>query len=245
MPRGRLYLVPTGLGAPEVASLLPEATLEIVRRLTHFVAENPKTARAFLKAIGHPTPLQQLHITTLDEHTPAARIALLLEPLRDGNDCGLVSEAGAPAVADPGADLVRAAHAAQIAVVPLVGPSALLLALMASGMNGQRFAFHGYLSVDRAARAQRLSALEGESEREGVTQLFIEAPYRNEAVLAAILETCRPDTLLGLAADLTLPAQYVRTQTVSLWKKERPALARRPTVFLLYREPSGRMPQNR
>ena len=240
MPRGALYLVPTGLGGEDVASLMPQTTLERVRRLTHFIVENPKTARAFLKAIGHPSPVQSLDIATLDEHTPAARIDALLQPLRDGHDCGVLSEAGAPAVADPGAPLVRAAHAAAIRVVPLVGPSAVLLALMASGMNGQRFAFHGYLPVNTAVRAKRLVELENESARCATTQLFIEAPYRNDTLLGAILDTCRADTLLGLATDLTAPGETVRTQPISEWKKARPAIARRPTVFLLYRESAGR-----
>lgn len=236
MPQGSLYLVPVGLGTDDVTSLLPSATLERVRRLTRFIAENPKTARAFLKAIGHPSTLRDVRVETLDEHTPAARIPALLLPLHDGHDCGVLSEAGVPAVADPGALLVRAAHAAGIRVVPLVGPSALLLAIMGSGMNGQRFAFHGYLPVAAAERVRRLAELEGESGRGGITQLFIEAPYRNDVLLAAILENCRPDTLLGLATDLTLPTEDVRTKRVAEWKNNRPALGRRPTVFLLYRE---------
>lgn len=237
---GSLYLVPSALGGPDVTSILPQATLEHARRITHFVAENPKSARAFLKAVGHPVPLQSMQIDTLDEHTPVLHIPALLHPLYDGNDCGLLSEAGAPAVADPGALLVRAAHAAGIRVVPLVGPSALLLAIMASGMNGQRFAFHGYLPVKPAERAKRLVELENESGRAGSTQLFIEAPYRNDALLAAILATCQPDTLLGLAADVTLATEDIRVRPVSGWVKDRPALARRPTVFLLYRESPAR-----
>jgi 16S rRNA (cytidine1402-2'-O)-methyltransferase len=236
MPQGILYLVPVGLGAEDVSSLLPPATLETVRRITHFIAENPKTARAFFKAIGHPLALRELCVETLDEHTPAEHIPALLLPLRDGHDCGVLAEAGAPAVADPGALVVRAAHAAGIRVVSLVGPSAVLLALMSSGMNGQRFAFQGYLPVAAAERARRLIELESESARGGITQVFIEAPYRNDVLFAAILESCRTDTLLGLATDLTLPTEDVRTKRVSEWKKNRPALGRRPTVFLLYRE---------
>lgn len=227
--------MPTALGGNDAASLLPAATLEVARVISHFIAENPKSARAFLKAIGHPRRIQALQIETLDEHTPASDVARLLRPLDDGVDCALLSEAGCPAVADPGAALVMAAHASGIRVIPLTGPSALLLAVMASGMNGQRFAFHGYLPVERAARARRLAELESESEKRGVTQLFIEAPYRNKALLAAILETCRTDTLLCLATDLTLATEEVRTQPVSLWKKTPPALERRPTVFLIYR----------
>ena len=236
MSAGTLYLVPTGLGGSDVAQLLAPVTLNAVRHIEYFVAENAKTARAFLKEIGHPRRLQDVAIDVLDEHTPASQVAALLQPVLDGKDCGLLSEAGCPAVADPGALLVRAAHVHGVKVVPLVGPSALLLALMSSGMNGQRFAFHGYLPVERAAHERRLLELEADSAKHGVTQLFIEAPYRNQALYEAILRTCRQDTLLALATDLTLPDESVRTRTIAQWKKEQPRLDRRPTVFLLYRE---------
>jgi 16S rRNA (cytidine1402-2'-O)-methyltransferase len=232
--KGTLYLLPTGLGG-EVLPLLPPVTLRVLSGLHCFIAENPKSARAFLKAAAYALPLQNIAMQTLDEHTPAARHADLLEPLENGTDCGLLSEAGCPAVADPGAGLVRAAHAAGIRVVPLVGPSALLLALMASGLNGQRFHFQGYLPVERAARASRLIELERASESGDVTQIFIEAPYRNDALLDAILGTCRGDTLLCVAADLTLASEEIRTLGVAQWKNAKPELNRRPTVFLLYR----------
>jgi len=236
MARGTLYLAPTGLGGDDIAPLLPPLTLGIVHRIGHFVAENPKSARAFLKAIGHPRRVQELRIATLDEHTPPGRVAELLQPLLEGNDCALLSEAGCPAVADPGAALVLTAHQCAIRVVPLVGPSALLLALMASGMNGQRFSFHGYLPVERVAREKRLAELEAESEKQRTTQVFIEAPYRNQALFEAVLRTCRADTLLCLATHLTLPDESVRTQRVSSWRSEKPVLDRKPTVFLLYRD---------
>ena len=238
MPTGTLYLVPTALGGLDITGFIPPATLSTIQRLGHFVVENPKSARAFLKAVGHPRPLQELEIATLDEHTPSSRAVELLRPLLEGKDCGLLSEAGSPAVADPGATLVRAAHTRGVRVVPLVGPSALLLALMSSGMNGQRFAFHGYLPVERSARDRRLAELEAESGRKGVTQMFIEAPYRNEALFDAIVRTCRPDTLLCLATDLTLATETVHTRPVSEWRNARPGLDRRPTVFLLCRESS-------
>lgn len=236
-----LYLIPTGLGGLSIPAVLPPATLEVVRGLNCFVVENAKSARAFLKAAGHPLPLQALCIETLDEHTPASRISELLSLLDDGKDCGLMSEAGCPGVADPGAALVRAAHEAGVKIVPLVGPSALLLALMASGMNGQHFAFQGYLPVERGARAKRLLELEAESEERDLTQLFIEAPYRNNALLAAIVNACRGDTALCLATDLTQPTQWVQTRSISSWKADPPALDRRPTVFLLHRL---RVPRN-
>ena len=236
MARGTLYLIPTGLGSAGVGNLLPPCTLEAARRTRYFIAENAKTARAFLKDIAHPEPLQSLRIEVLDEHTPPTHAAKLLEPLEAGTDAGLISEAGCPAVADPGATLVREAHVRGVKVVPLVGPSALLLALMASGMNGQRFAFHGYLPVERAARDRKIAALEADSAKHGFTQLFIEAPYRNQALYDAILRRCRPDTLLCVATDLTLSAESVHTHAIADWKRERPQLDRNPTVFLIYRE---------
>jgi 16S rRNA (cytidine1402-2'-O)-methyltransferase len=231
---GTLYLIPVALGGDNAASLLPTSTIEAARALRTFIAENAKSARAFLKAIAHPRPLQELNLHTLDEHT--RDVAPLLALLRAGEDCGLMSEAGCPAVADPGSALVRRAHQSGIRVVPLVGPSSILLALMASGMNGQRFAFHGYLPVERTSRARKIKALEGRSSEE--TQIFIETPYRNGALLSALLQHCRGDTLLCIAADLTLPAESVRARTIAEWKKEPPLLDRRPTVFLLGRAPT-------
>ena len=228
---GTLYLIPVALGGDNAASLLPPATLEAARALRTFIVENPKSARGFLKAIAHLGPLQELGFHTLDEHT--RDVEPLLALLLSGEDCGLMSEAGSPAVADPGSALVRRAHQAGIRVVPLPGPSSILLALMASGMNGQRFTFHGYLPVDRAARARAIKALEAHSGEE--TQIFIETPYRNGALLAALLELCRGDTLLCIAAGLTLPDELVATRTIAEWKKKPPMLDRRPAVFLLSR----------
>jgi 16S rRNA (cytidine1402-2'-O)-methyltransferase len=232
--------MPAPLGAGTLAAVMPARTLEVLARIRHFIAENPRTARAVLKAAHFPAPLQEAHIATLDEHTPASRLEALLEPVLNGFDCAVLSEAGCPAIADPGADLVRLAHARGLEVVPLVGPSALLLALMASGLNGQTFAFHGYLPVGAQERTRRLASLEAKSERTGATQMFIEAPYRNEALFGAITATCRPDTLLCIASDLTLESECVRTRTIAQWQSGRPVLNRRPTVFLLYRERGGR-----
>jgi 16S rRNA (cytidine1402-2'-O)-methyltransferase len=230
---GTLYLIPVALGGEDAPSLLPAATLEIVRRLDTFIVENAKSARAFLKAAGHPRPLQEIRLHVLDEHTAPREIAPLLAPLLGGTDCGLMSEAGCPAVADPGAALVRHAHESGVTVVPLVGPSSILLALMASGMEGQRFAFHGYLPVDKPERAGKLKELEREAH--GVTQIFIETPYRNDSMLQALLAHCRVDSLLCIATDLTLPDGSVQTRTIAQWKKKPPALDRRLVVFLLYR----------
>jgi 16S rRNA (cytidine1402-2'-O)-methyltransferase len=231
---GTLYLIPTGLGG-DARTILPDSTLRELSTLTCFIVEDAKSARHFLKAVGYPHALQSVQTQTLDEHTPAAALVELLAPLLAGQDRGLLSEAGCPAVADPGALLVRLAHEHGIRVVPLVGPSAPLLALMASGLNGQRFAFHGYLPVDREERRTKLQALESESQRADRTQIFIEAPYRNDALLRAVLDACREDTLICLATDITLASESIRTRSVKAWRNAPPVLNRRPTVFLLYR----------
>ena len=231
---GTLYLLPAALGDTGWEAYLPPATRETACRLSHFVAENAKTARAELKRIGHPTPLREMAIEQLPEKPSPADIERLLAPAVAGHDLGVLSEAGCPGVADPGALLVRRAHALGIRVKPLVGPSSLLLALMASGLEGQRFAFHGYLPAREPERGKRIAELERESRNRHQTQLFIEAPYRNDALLAAVLAACRPETRLCLATDLTLATESVLTQTVADWRRQPPpGLDRRPTVFLL------------
>jgi 16S rRNA (cytidine1402-2'-O)-methyltransferase len=234
---GTLYLIPSTLGAGDATQILPPTVARILAQLTMFIAENPRTARAFLKAAGYPHPLQAAEFRVLDEHTRVGEIAALLQPLLDGTDCGLLSEAGCPAVADPGAALVRLAHAHQVRVVPLVGPSSILLALMASGLDGQRFAFHGYLPVEAAQRRKALAELERDSRKAHRTQIFIEAPYRNPQLLQAMFDVCHDATLLCLATDLTQATESVRTQTIAAWKAHTvPGISRRPTVFLLYCE---------
>jgi 16S rRNA (cytidine1402-2'-O)-methyltransferase len=231
---GMLWLLPVALGDTPWEKCLPAATREAACRLTHFVAENAKTARAELKRIGHPLPLRELAIEQLPEKPTAVDIERLLAPLREGHDLGLMSEAGCPGVADPGAALVRRAHELGYSVRPLVGPSSLLLALMASGLEGQRFAFHGYLPTREPERSRRIGELERESQKSAQTQLFIETPYRNAALFDALLITCRPQTLLCVASDLSLPTEMVRTRSVADWRKaQRPNLDKRPTVFLL------------
>ncbi len=202
--------------------------------MSYFIAENPKSARAFLKQAGYPQPLNTATIATLDKDTPATEIPQLLAPLLQGIDAALVSEAGCPAVADPGALLVRAAHQNGIKVVPLVGPSAILLALMASGLNGQRFSFHGYLPVADAERAHAINALEQRSRRDDATQIFIETPYRNDAMLQALCTHCATQTLLCVAADLTQPTEQIMTRNIADWRRDIPTLNKRPAVFLLY-----------
>ncbi|MFZ5484156.1 MAG: SAM-dependent methyltransferase [Pseudomonadota bacterium] len=232
---GTLYLIPTPLGDSPLNTVLPEETRAVARRLRHFVVEQAKTARAFLKQVGTELPIQQLHLAELNEHTRAEALAALLAPLLDGHDVGLLSEAGCPAVADPGANLVRLAHRHGITVKPLVGPSSILLALMASGLVGQRFAFHGYLPAKPEARAKAIRELEARAQKEDAAQAFIETPYRNTALLDTLLSVCRPDTLLSVAVDLTTAEEFIRTQPVIDWRKALPNLDKRPTVFLLWR----------
>ena len=232
--RGRLYLVPNLLGLVPPEAVLPRDTIEIARNLGHFVAETPKLARQFLKTVAAERPLQQIAIAELSEHTPRGRIEALLAPALAGSDLGLISDAGCPGGADPGALLVAAAHRAGVRVIPLVGPSAVLLSLMASGMNGQAFAFHGYLPSKPAARGTRLRELDGAVERTAATQIFIETPYRNEAMVAAVLASCAPSRQFCVAVDLTLPSEQIVSRTVGAWRSQaRPTLAGRPAMFLL------------
>jgi len=231
---GTLFLIPVPLGPTAPQETLPTNVLAAIRPLTYFVVEQAKTARAFLKAAGTDVPLQELQLQELNEHTKANELDRLLEPLRAGHDVGLLSEAGCPAVADPGANLVALAQMENIRVVPLIGPSSLLLALMASGLNGQRFAFQGYLPAKEAERSKMLRDLESESKKRQQTQIFIETPYRNRAMFDAILHTCQPMTRLTVATDLTLPSESVLTRKIMDWKKQTPPeIERRPTVFLL------------
>ncbi len=240
---GTLYLIPNTLG--ETVSLdhvIPTHVQALTAQLTHFVAENAKTARAFLKLVNasHPlaAPLQEIAIAELNVNTKAEALAGLLAPLLAGHDVGLLSEAGVPAVADPGADLVRLAHARAIPVRPLVGPSSLLLAVMASGLNGQSFAFNGYLPTDAAARTKRLRDLETRSRQERQTQLFIETPYRNGQMLEALAASCQGGTLICVATDISLATETIRTRTAAQWQAalaagQGPDFHKKPTVFLL------------
>jgi 16S rRNA (cytidine1402-2'-O)-methyltransferase len=219
-----LYAIPTPLGG-FAADALPAAALQKVRTLKDFAVENAKSARAFLGALG--MPVRELNIFELEgEENP-------LKPLQEGRELGLLSEAGSPAIADPGAKLVEAAHDAGFKVVPLVGPSSILLALMASGLEGQRFAFCGYLPREPAEREKRIRDLEARSRKEEETEIFIETPYRNEALLASVLKNCNPATKLCVAADLTQPTESIQMRTIRAWRAAPSAIGKRPAVFLL------------
>lgn len=238
---GTLYLIPNTLGkrdeADPLADVIPAGVQQVISRLDYFVAENAKTARAFLKKSGETCPLdraiQQIEIRELNVNTPDEALRALLEPTLAGRDTGLLSEAGVPAVADPGANLVRLAHASGVRVRPLVGPSSILLAVMGSGLNGQSFAFNGYLPVDAGERAQRLRELEQLSRRARQTQVFIETPYRNDALLEAMRQHCAGTTLLSVAVDLTLPSETIVTRPLSAWQPGQLALHKRPAIFSL------------
>lgn len=245
---GILYLIPNTLGAipsgqeDDLRLVIPDEVQAITASLDYFIAENAKTTRAHLKLIATTRrlckPIQEIRISELNVNTDAGALPALLAPLKEGRDAGLISEAGVPAVADPGANLVRLAHDSGIQVRPLVGPSSLLLAVMASGLNGQSFAFNGYLPTDTAQRTRRIKTLEERSRQEKQTQLFIETPYRNAALLGAITDACQGNTLLCTATDLSLPSETIRTQTVSKWKNDIaagkvPDIHKQPTVFLI------------
>ncbi|MGV7209739.1 SAM-dependent methyltransferase [Oxalobacteraceae bacterium A2-2] len=240
---GTLYLIPNTLGQTgALSSIIPEQVQALTARLDYFVAENAKTTRAYLKQLGATHPLgkalQEIRIEELNVNTPAAALDGLLAPLLAGQDAGLISEAGVPAVADPGANLVRLAHQRGITVRPLVGPSSLLLAVMASGLNGQSFAFNGYLPTDAGQRAKRIAELEQRSRKEKQTQLFIETPYRNAAMLEALANACAGPTLICVATDLSLDSETIATRSAAQWKAQLgagkgPDFHKKPTVFLL------------
>lgn len=246
---GSLYLIPNTLGQTiseeifnPLSHIIPAAVQTITVGIDYFIVENAKNARAFLKLIATTQPfskaLQEISIVELNINTEPATLPKLLAPLLAGKDAGLISDAGVPAVADPGANLVRLAHASNIPVKPLVGPSSLLLAVMASGLNGQNFSFNGYLPRDASQRIKCIKALEERSRQERQTQLFIETPYRNIILLEALVTTCQPNTMICIATDLTLPSESIRTQASAKWKHDTtvgktPNFHKRPTVFLL------------
>jgi 16S rRNA (cytidine1402-2'-O)-methyltransferase len=231
---GCLYLIPVPLGDIAPTAVLPAAVLERAALLDCYVVEKAKSARAFLKAAGVRRPLAEIEIHEIGADTTAAEIEVLMSPLLAGRDVGVLSEAGCPGIADPGAALVLAAHRNGIRVQPMVGPSSVLLGLMAAGLNGQSFAFCGYLPIAAAERKRRIQELEEHSRRTRQTQIFIETPFRNAALFAALLEDCRATTLLSVACELTLPGEAIATRPVGEWRKSAaPELARRPAIFLL------------
>ena len=228
-----LFLIPTTLGNVTTSNCIPTRVVEITQSLTHFIVEDVRTARRYLSKLKMPVPIDKLNFYELNEHTKPEELHLLLQPLLEGNDVGLMSEAGVPAIADPGKDIVRIAHQKGIKVVPLVGPSSILLALMASGLNGQNFAFNGYLPIKDQERAQQIRMLEKRSVQEQQAQVFIEAPYRNIKLLEALIATCNNNTMLCIAANLTLDDECIQTQPIAYWKKHIPDINKKPCIFIM------------
>ena len=230
-----LYLIPTNISEAPFSDFFPSGNLEIISELRHFIVENVRTARRFLKKCNPSIDISQLSFYELNGHTDLNQVSGYLEPLRRGEPIGVMSEAGCPGVADPGALPVRIAQKEGLKVIPLAGPSSILMSLMASGMNGQRFAFNGYLPVDAKERERKIRELEQISARQDMTQIFIETPYRNDKMFDSLVKTLRPDTLLCVASDITHPLEeHIITKPVALWRKESCKIGKSPAIFLFY-----------
>ena len=230
-----LYLIPNLLGDTPVEQVLPPYNHEIIMGIRHFIVEDVRTARRFLKLVDRSIDIDQLTFYTLNKHTNPEEVASMLRPLEEGSPMGVISEAGCPAVADPGADVVAIAQRKGLQVIPLVGPSSIILAVMGSGFNGLSFAFNGYLPIEPEERIKVLKKLEQRAYTENQTQLFIETPYRNAKMMADILKACRPQTHLCIAAGLTTKDEYIRTRTVKEWNGKLPQLEKTPCIFLIYK----------
>jgi 16S rRNA (cytidine1402-2'-O)-methyltransferase len=228
-----LYLIPVTLGESELDHVIPANQKEVILSISCFIVENIRTARRFLKKTDRAIDIDQLHFYELNEHTDITQIHTFLEPIGQGLHIGVMSEAGCPGVADPGADVVRIAHEKGICVIPLVGPSSILLAMMASGMNGQNFAFNGYLPIKKDEKARHIQFLEKRIYSENQSQLFIEAPYRNVQLLDDLLDNCQSRTRLCIACDITLETEFIKTFTVDEWRKHKPDIHKRPAIFVL------------
>jgi 16S rRNA (cytidine1402-2'-O)-methyltransferase len=230
--KGRIWLIPVTLGGDNYEDVIPGKVLEVTRGLRYYIVENLRSARRFLRLIDRYFPIDESVFYELNEHTPDADVSHFLEPIFNGHDIGLMSEAGLPGIADPGARIVAEAHREGITVTPLSGPSSIIMALIASGMNGQNFTFNGYLPVKPAERAAKLRELEKKA-HEGFSQIFMETPYRNQTMLESIFTVCNQNSLLCVAADITLPSESIRTMKISQWKKNVPELKKRPVIFVL------------
>jgi len=231
--KGKIYLIPTTLGESEISLVIPANVIDIIESLQYFIVENIRTARRYIRKVSLNKNIDEITFFELNKHTDIKDIVSYLNPCLSGNSIGIISEAGNPGIADPGANIVKIAHQKNIDVVPLVGPSSILLALISSGMNGQNFAFNGYLPIKDNERIKKIQYLENKSKSENQSQIFMETPFRNMKMLDAILQTCRNNTLLCIAADITLPSEFIKTRTVAEWKKQKPQLNKRPTVFVL------------
>ena len=235
MNYGKLYLIPVTLGEVDAADVLPHTVKRAVGFIDHYIVENEKTARRSIKSILPEKIQASLHLSTLNKHTDVADHLKMLQPCLNGLHMGLMSEAGCPGIADPGAAIVKLAHEKGIQVVPLVGPSSILLAMMASGMNGQSFTFQGYLPIDKGERKSALKNLEKLSSDKNQSQLFIETPYRNNKMLEDLMQALQPSTHLCVAADITLPSEFIKTQRIVDWKKTKIDLDKRPAIFIIHK----------
>lgn len=232
---GAIYLIPNTLGECETHHVMPNANYDIIRGIKHFIVEDVRTARRFLKKMDRDIVIDDLTFFTLNKHTSPEELSSFLLPAKEGHDIGIISEAGCPAIADPGAEIVKIAQEKEYKVVPLVGPSSILLALMASGFNGQSFAFVGYLPIKDGERTQTIKHLERRAQTEKQSQIFIETPYRNMKMLEELLNTCHKETKLCVACDITLETEFIKTKSVGSWKKGAlPDLNKRPCIFILY-----------
>ena len=230
-----LYLIPVTLGDTAIEKVLPAHNKEIILGIKHFIVEDIRSARRFLKKVERSINIDELMFYPLNKHTSPEDISGYLKPLQAGQSMGVISEAGCPAVADPGADVVAIAQSKNLKVVPLVGPSSIILSVMGSGFNGQSFAFHGYLPIEPVERIKRIKALEGRIYAEDQTQLFIETPYRNNKMMEDIVKNCRPQTKLCIAANITCEGEYIKTKTVKEWQGKLPDLSKIPCIFLIYK----------
>ena len=234
--KGKLYLIPTTLGdTSETADVMPTSVNQIINTIDEYIVENEKSARHYLKKMGIKKPLQEIILHPLNQHTKANEIESYLNSIVQGKNIGILSEAGCPAIADPGSEVVKIAQRKNIQVIPLVGPSSILLALMASGFNGQSFTFNGYLPKERSERITKIKDLERIAQRKNQTQIFIETPYRNMHLLEDIVASCEGTTLLCIACDITLPTEYIKTKSINEWKKQLPDINKKPAIFLIYK----------
>ncbi len=233
--KAKLYLIPTTLGEVDPLASIPASVYSIVNDIDEYLVENEKWARQYLKKLGIKKPLQEIKLHLLNKHTDFAALAESMQCLKQGKNLGVISEAGCPGIADPGAEAVKWAHQQNIEVVPMVGPSSILLALMASGFNGQSFAFQGYLPIDRSERVRKIKELEKIIQSQHQTQLFIETPFRNNHLVEDLLKNCSNHTLLCIAVDISLPSEMIKTKSIGEWKRQVPNLHKRPAIFLLYK----------
>lgn len=233
--KGCLYLIPTTLGESQIDTVIPSHVKEIINTIDEYIVEDERSARRYLKKAGIIKDLAEIILHPLNKHTNTEEISSYLNNINNGKNIGIISEAGCPGVADPGAEMVKIAHQKNIRVVPLVGPSSILLALMASGFNGQNFTFNGYLPKEKGERIKKLKDLEKAIFQKNETQIFIETPFRNQNLLEDIVNICHPSTMLCIACDITLPSEFIQTKSVNEWKKKLPDINKRPAIFLIYK----------